>query len=105
MIQPADGVDVVKMLEDEIQIGQLVCSAQVVDASAHHEGVARQATPTLNHVSCGGVCGGEAVFDQAFRNPGTAHLVFFPKFAAAAGADQNDIRRVFRKVVDRRVVI
>ena len=43
--------------------------------------------------------------DQAIRDPGATHLVFFAKFPARARPDQNDRIVVLRQMVNSRGVI
>src|SRR5262245_22841511 len=99
------GIDIVKMAEDEVEITKLSGPRQIGHALADAKGVTRCIAPPLDQTQSRVILGGEAGLNQAVRDPGTTHLIFFSKVASRAGADECHHTVMARQMIDRRAVV
>src|SRR3954468_9141514 len=101
----AGGIYVVKMAENEIEIMKLAASLQVGHAWTHYKCIRRCRVPTFHQLQRHFITGRKAGLNQAFRDPGTTHLVLFAKFSARSCANECDRIVGFHEAFNRRAVV
>src|SRR5262245_51048197 len=82
--------DIVEMFENEVEIAKLAAPLQISHALTDDKCVVRCGAPSFDQAPGRVIFRSEAVLNQAFRDPGTTHLVLFSEVAACSSTDDCD---------------